>query len=173
MNRSWVFPLVLGVVGALFLPLCFVEGVWTLISVTYKWQHDSAAKNYLSAWPLTWQYYMGAGVVVGVLLGVLNFKRVQSLHTCFIGNLRWCLLWALLLTEVNVALIHLFGYLHPSSMFARVLWREDVLTIGWFLALLFNFSAVAWATIRTITTDDVLSPRVLAQKVRRSVKLEG
>lgn len=173
MNRFWIFPLVLGVVGALFLPLCFVEGVWPLVGVTSMWQHNQAVKDYLSAWPLVWHYHVGAGIVAGIVAGLLNFRRVQSNTTRFIGNLRWCLLWALLLTEFNVALIHLFGYFHPSNMFARILWREDVLTIGWFLALLFNFSAVTWATIRTISTDDVLWPRVLLRKLKRSTQLSG
>ena len=41
----------------------------------------------------------------------------------------------------------------------------------WLGTLLLNFTAIIWAAIRSITTDDVFTPRVLRDKLRERARL--
>lgn len=167
MNRFWVFPLVLGVLGALFPFLAWIEAVIPLM-----WSLFLRAPNLLEGMSAIWFTVVPWGVGVGVALGLvagtvdsLRNGRTRRGARELVGNVAWCLLYAHVFIAVNAL---------PSAWVSSRLGLASPVVI--FLALapfLLGLIAIAWATIRTISTDDVLSPRVLMGKLKRSTQLSG
>lgn len=122
---------------------------------------DQLATIFLSS------YWRGAifGIIVGVVLAVWDriFNRLANKKVLLSQNLFWCLFYALLFSIPNHALglIYLYGY---TSI--RIFGTLPLISL-----LLLNFTAILWAAIRSITTDDILTPRVLRDKLRRSSRL--
>ncbi len=102
---------------------------------------------------------------MGVVLAVWDriFNRLANKKVLLSQNLFWCLFYALLFSIPNHALglIYLYGY---TSI--RIFGTLPLISL-----LLLNFTAILWAAIRSITTDDILTPRVLRDKLRRSSRL--
>lgn len=188
MNRFWVFPLVLGVVGAALPFLMLVE------SAAPEWYRASTApvtgtfpRTTLQLWALyrpslqlLWQWSAILGTVLGVALATgdwaLHRRRDRSggkTSTRLIGNVIWCGLYALSVLVINdlllITVLKTMGVpvtLSPAQETLFIAFPA-VVTVG------VNLAAVLWAAIRTTRADDVLSPRVLRDKLRRSTQLTG
>ena len=110
------------------------------------------------------------GIAVGILFTLWDKIRNQHLLATqnLLPNLFWCLLYASSINAINCLISNFalgFGrgsqryYPPPHDIFTvtkAVIWG----------ALLLNFIAILWAAIRSIQTDDVLTPRVLRGKLR-------
>jgi len=173
MNRFWVFPVVLGVVGALF-PLGLIEGIAPMILSALLSDpvltHNAGVALLLK---LPWFITIGSGLglIAGSFDKSVNGRRGRG-GGQLVGNVAWCLLYAHVFIVVNglTAFCWLskdFPFGNVSSIVAAI----DILAV--YLPLFLWLVAILWATIRTITTDDVLSPRVLLGKLKRSTQLSG
>lgn len=120
----------------------------------------------LIVWNVTRFYGLGIGVTSGLGLSIydwfrnrLETKQPTKLH--LISNLFWCGLYALIINIVNLAFFYALYVVMGVNLFA------------WFLSLslaFLNLAAILWAAIRSITTNDVLTPRVLREKLRRQTR---
>lgn len=191
MNRFWVFPLVLGAAGAVLGVAALLEGIAPVLPVVnfripmaamFVWAGMDfltpvISQNLLAlasgpGSPYNLRALIETGAGVGALLGLVagvfdvvrNRARPRS-GSQLLENVAWCLLYAHAVIAVNVALVS-WWLLHSGMRIGPLgltVWLPGAL---WLLAL-------TWATIRTIATDDVLTPRVLLLKLRRSSTLES
>lgn len=171
------FPLWLGLWGAVLPIVTFLEGMMPLILMQTRpmrardWQE-------LGDLGMLWARY---GVAVGVVLGlvasgfcVVRRGRAGSTYAKrFELNLRWCLAFAFLVIGVNDLVFWGIGQamggmaaFTGGPLRAALLFPLAVSTV-------LNLVAVVWATTHTITSDDVLTLRVLMGKLRRSARLES
>jgi len=182
MNRFWIFPLVLGLMGVL-LPLAMLTA-----AAAPEWYRAPNGRvgviaglsfylPLLEVWSLR-LFVLGALFGFGVALWdwLHNRRRdPQGWKTSarLIGNSIWCGVYALAVMVMTDAL--LIALLKAEGVPKTLSSAQEALFIVWptTAAIGMLLSATLWATIRTITTDDVLSPRVLVGKMRHSVKLEG
>jgi len=181
MNRFWIFPLVMGVVSALLPFAMLVAGAapeWyrALNGGFLATNWSSFYLPLLQVWSLR-LFVLGALFGFGIALwDWLNSRRrdLQGWKTSarLIGNSIWCGVYALTVMVMTdallIALLKALGIpktLSPAQEALFMIWPATA-AIGLLL------SATLWATIRTITTDDILTPRVLGTKLRRSLKLE-
>lgn len=169
MNRFWVFPLLWGVLGALFPTLAALEGMAPLLPVlmsalgpTYSVLHSLGQALAASA---------PVGLVVGALVGAgfgawdaVRNGRAPRDKSQLVKNLAWCLLYAHAFILVDMLLAYAW-FTRGSPGFALT-------PLTAFLPALFCLVAILWGTIRTVTTNEVLSPRVLGAKLKRSVSVE-
>ncbi len=175
MKRFLVFPLVLGICGAFFLTYCFAQfavvvnvGVTAAVSTTNP--RVSTMQNLLVEQISTVflsSYTTGIifGITVGLVLAIWNKVRNVAGDKKLIlpQNIFWCFFYALLFSIPNhiIGLLYLYGY--TTIKFFGVL---PLIAL-----FLLNLTAILWAAIRSITTDDVLTPRVLRAKLRERARL--
>ncbi len=180
MKRLLVFPFALGFCGALFFPICFIE---TIVS---QWPlFDSYGGPEVSSFEFwngcieTLMRFIPNGTVAGFAIGIgialwdaiLN-RRDKNGHHRLLPNLFWCVCYLSLFIAVNAVVIAIMlSYNKPS--FATGSNSPEDLAPAIFVwgTFLLNFTAIAWAAIRSITTDDVLTPRVLRDKLRERARL--
>ena len=160
------FPLWLGVTGVFLPVITVIEGLVPLLPV-----FPSLGPIDSGSWKALFDFWVMSafyGVPIGVVLGLaasgcwmLRRGRGDWAGAARFGpNLRWCLALAFLVGAVNDVLFFVVlergspGYWAAYFPFA--------------LAVVLNLVALACATIRTITTDDVLSPRSVLAKMRHS-----
>lgn len=170
------FPLWLGLWGAVLPVATLIEGIVPLFFLTPGPSLTPGDYEQLfEFWKTSAKYGVLVGFVMGLItIGVclLRRGRAGSTHAKrFELNLRWCLIMALSLIVINDALFFSVG--------KTTGWPSPG-TSSWLIALapmilagIFNFVAVVWAIVRTIGSDDILTPRVLMAKLRRSVRVEG
>ena len=170
MNRFWSFPVVLVLVGALYPLVSTIEGMLSAIPlplVRYWLFHPGAVHiNWEStAKRLPWTLVIGA--LAGLLAAALKEGRghARGSQWQLVGNLFWCGLYAHIPLVLNVLLI-----VAAQSQSLKLGIVGVVTTV--FPAIL-NACAIVWATTRTITSEDVLTPRVFLAKLKRSAKLTG
>ena len=111
------------------------------------------------------------GIPIGFLLGFWDMVRNRQNQISLLrlaGNFFWCIPIGFLLSVVNSFLFDaLSSFWVNNNSFP-----PDWFTISSYLAVgIPNFTAIIWAAIRSITTDDVLTPRVLRDKLRRSSRI--
>lgn len=170
--RFWIFPLALGLAGALLAPICFIEGVWPMLPVAPAMLGQSEVAHFGDSWAQSLRVLPVALAVFGAGVAALGlWRRAESDVARLAPNLGWCLLYAAFLMALYVGAMRVCSLVLPLSVF-RILWRSDVFVVGWAFALLFNGCAILWAALRTVSTGDVLSPRVLGAKLRRSARIE-
>ncbi len=122
---------------------------------------------FLGSWPI------GAtvGAVVGCALAswdIIRNRREATAARRLTTNLAWCLFYAALLLGFNgaiIAAISFFYYAPQKSMPPQPFIFTPILSIP-----IINFIAVMWAAIRSIQTDDILTPRVLLAKLRERAR---
>ena len=111
------------------------------------------------------------GFIAGAILSALAwiYKREDTLICWrFAANFFWFFCYGTLLILSNVGTIHLIQLryiqlgIQVPTMFT---------SSAFMLCLVINTVAVIYAAIRSITNDDVLTPRVLRNKLRRSSRL--
>ena len=115
-------------------------------------------------------YGFAIGVLLGLCLAFWSFllnKYDESAITRLLPNLCWCGCYALLLNSINELLIFAVAN-QIASGFNLPIW---LLLIPFVCALSINFTAILWAAIRSIQTDDVLTPRVMRDKLRERARL--
>ncbi|RYG55640.1 OmpA family protein [bacterium] len=179
MNRFWIFPLILTIVGVFFPVIVLTEGIFPVAMATNSTAPlnvDRLASELGEACRITVPY----GAVFGVLLGfglVLfdwfrNGARApsgDSLMSRLILNLWWCGVYAFVVTALNSLL-----FWSAFSAFTLSPQLFSVRLLPLLLATIFGLIAVLWASIRSInSTTDVLSPRVLSLKLKRSARIEA
>ena len=81
-------------------------------------------------------------------------------------NLLYCGFYAFCLCIANASL----GLLILSALKSGSPIIPIVVALQFLGAFAFNFTAILWAAIRSITTDDVLTPRVLRAKIRERAR---
>lgn len=177
MKRFIVFPLALGVVGAFFPLVSWGEGViaqWPVFPVGPFPGIFGLAKDVFAA---TMPYGVAVGAAMGIGLAVCDKVRNRNRYNSaqlLLANLFWCLLYATLIAAINCALCAVTLLLtidFTQFPFAGSSPLLRLLAGIFVLHSVSNFTAILWAAIRAITTDDVLTPRVLRDKLRRSSRL--
>lgn len=177
MKRFVVFPLVLGFCGAFFSIVSWGEGVvaqWPVFPVGPFPSIFDLAKDVFEA---TMPYGVAVGIAAGIGLAVWDQVRNrdrQNSEQLLLANLFWCLFYASLIVAINCAICAVTLLL--TFDFTRFNLNRSPLLMGLLTAVfivhtLLNFTAILWAAIRSITTDDVLTPRVLQGKLREHARL--
>lgn len=157
-------------VGVLYPLLSTLEGMVSAIPlpiVRYWLAHPNAVH-------INWEFAekrlpwtMAIGVLAGLVAATLKARRgyARGSQWQLVGNLFWCGFYAhipLFLNAVLVVFAHWQG------------WKLSLAGVmGAVFPALLNGCAIVWAIVRTIGNDDVLTPRVLMEKVRRSSRLVG
>ena len=175
MKRFLVFPLVLGICGALFSTFCFAQ--FAAVVIVGVSAAVGSANPRLSPMQDAYLHQLStvflSSYIVGIIFGILTglalaiWDKVRNGPTgkklVLLQNISWCLFYALLFSIPNhgVGLFYLYGYT-PIKFFGVL----PIISL-----LLLNFTAILWAAIRSIQTDDILTPRVLRAKLRRSSRL--
>ena len=166
-----VFSLVLGVLGALFETFCWMEAMFALtvlpISGLVGGMDFTAITTYV--FTTTWRQGLAAGVAFGLASAfwdLLRNRRDQSAATRLFANLFWCGCYGLILGLFNALLIVVILYFFPAT----ITWLYGM--TSWVNVAVPNLAAIVWATIRSVTTKDVLTPRVLRSKLRERARLE-
>ena len=164
MKRFLVFPLTRSVAGAVTVVLCLMQAVWPIAL-----QLSSLARtNYLfQIYGLTDDvvpYAFMGGLWFGCGLAMwdkLRNRHDQSSTTRLTLNLWWCGTYALVLNALTGAI--------SASIFNQIAVGTDlwwVFGVPLVQVTTFNCAAILWAAIRSVTANDVLSPRVLLAKTR-------
>lgn len=124
----------------------------------------------------------GAGFSLGFAIWdwKRNGKRDSSGHAValrFLPNLGWCALYTIPICAFNALVFGLLMWTQLGQIFAGRATANSslvsVLVALGFLPYLVNFVAIIWATTRSITQPDVLSPRVLRAKLGRAPMLRA
>ncbi len=186
MKRFLVFPLIGAFIGSIFFLITFIEGALPLSQVDY---FGVEAGNYslhftgysLEFWRIkhiisnlfTGSYKQGIfiGAIVGFGFSIWDFtfnKSDEDAEDRLGLNLFWCSLYTSLIVAINIGVFHAL-FVNVPDIFYRY---ERLQTLPVVSATLLNFTAIIWAAIRSITTDDVLTPRVLRAKLRERSRLD-
>ena len=173
MKRFFIFPATLGFVGAFLPVVCFIIGVlslWPMITGLSYVPSLVFSEKMPRIWEASWPYGLMVGVFSGVALAawdMLRNRRDESSLARLGGNLFWCGCYALLLNLINGALSALASIQAPATPPAT--W---ILMLPFISAALVGITAILWSVIRSITTDDALTPRVLRDKLRERSRLQ-
>lgn len=174
MKRFLMFPVILGMLGAFFIVICAVQGI--LPQIPYI--NVFSVPGRISIWKQlsdlffdSWKYGLITGFILGFLLAAWDFirnPRSNKLSSFLIFNLLFCIAFGFILTTFNMALMY-----GVSLYYAKLKIKPPTLFLIWpfFSAAVLNFTAIMWAAIRSITTDDILTPRVLLAKLRDRSRL--
>lgn len=171
MQRFLVFPLPLALAGAIFLALCWTQGtltIWGLSGIGGTLGVD-LPDIIVEIVQQSWPSGSVAGIVAGLGLAIwdlLRNRRDQSAITRLLPNLFWCGCYALLLIAVNGVLFTLGTSQLPLGQAAN--WVVPLPFLG---AAVLNLTAIFWGAIHSITTKDVLTPRVWGDKLRVRARL--
>jgi hypothetical protein len=173
MHRFWMFPLVLAIVGALYPFVTTMQG-WLATFATIGLFASSSEIND--------SVVVGApiGALMGVGIGIATASSDYLKHLTqdrsgitganrLVGNLLWVGIYAGVLNLINAALVVVIVRSFVPPLIARF-WMP---AIPFLLFGLANLATISWAATRTAQTNDVLSPRLLLAKLRRSTQLEG
>lgn len=174
MKRFLVFPLVGGVTGTFFIWLCTTQGMlpqWPAILAFSNPGRVGIDEQLAIAFYATWLNGLTIGIFSGVALAIwdlLRNHRVDDAATQLIPNTFWCWFYATILILFNALATFLI-----SSYYVKIGVKPaiEILVLPFASAALLNLTALLWAAIRSITTDDVLTPRVLRQKLRQRARL--
>lgn len=178
MNRFWVFPLVLGLVMASYPALCDAQG-WLaqLICGGPSPFSGSGMNEVADVWSVSWFFGFLLGCVVGLYVAWCEQLRWRKSDRSgllaarrLVKNGLWLSIYALIPNTATLLVV--FGLVSAGIMSRTAL--------GFYFPGFFflgfggvNFAAIVWAVMRTVACDDVLSPRVLLQKIKRSTQLSG
>ena len=180
MKRFVVFPFVLGICGALFLPICWVESILAQYPIWKIAFQGPAFQTFISRFLIT-TFWLG--LIVGATSGIyfafwdrMRNGRNETTTERLPANLFWCLLYATFITALDCTISNLLLHFNPTliqypggPLWLWITWLIRFTAVG---ALLLNFTAILWAAIRSIQTDDVLTPRVLLAKLRERARLQ-
>jgi hypothetical protein len=175
MHRFWIFPLVLGVVGALYPLLCVAPVEALLISmqpsVTLKPPGYLWVTGMLEVFKSCLPYGFGAGVLLG--LGTAWRERGGSgatpqsgatMAARMVGNVGWLLSYALLF-NVSSGLT-MWGVAQVGGISLNLALRLAIYFPGYNYGVeIVNLVAIVWAARRTAHTNDVLNPRLMLEKL--------
>ena len=176
MRRFLAFPLILGIMGALF-PVLTVEGLLSVVPVILR-----SGGTPFSPPPdivrSVQQVALAMGAI-GAFLGlgaalfdaVLN-RRKRRKAGQLIGNVAWCALYAQIMIAVNALIVFSSVWCLADKLSQSQL-KTSILSFFPWVPLLLHLVATGWGTIRTITTDNVLDPRTLRAKLKRSTDVES
>ncbi len=177
MHRFWFFPLVLALVAVPFPQLTYLEALFPMVMLDGMPGHVPTVMMTLSDLGEIWNFAASYSVIMGVLLGVglALFDLLRNRHrpgsemaSSLLGNLWWCGLYVTAINALNTLLCLGVAKAFPGPH----AWSKQTI-VPLFMVGILNLSAVLWASIRSITSGDVLSPGVLRDKLRRSVHLTG
>lgn len=172
MNRFWVFPIVLSLAGALFVLFAALEGIapflLLLLAPTGGVGISFSASNFHEILRVM-SWGGAAGAVCGLIAGgfdLVRNGRGAPNKAQLAKNIAWCLLYAHAFIVVDMGLVGLWvwrvGMGSPDAEWAFLFV---------FLPALLWLVAIAWGTVRTICSNDVLIPRVLGAKLKRSARV--
>lgn len=175
MQRFLVFPIVFGICGTLLLPVSLWQGVVGTSSVALRNVAVAGSDFWTSIFSLNYRADFGFaqqcfGLFVGLAFAIWDLmrnKRDESAAVRLHKNLFYCGFYALCLSVANASLgLLIFSALPTGSpLISLFVWLQ------FSGAVIFNLTAIFWAAIRSITTDDVLTPRVLRDKLRGQAHL--
>ena len=166
MKRFLVFPAFAALSGTLFFLVSYVEGssvIFQQLSSDYIYHVAPFIINIILP------YSLSLGLFVGLLLALwdlLRNRHDQSSVARLPGNFFWIVVYTVPFVIANGVVYIFLSHLMP--LFNIDSWMA-MLTFWNFLLL--NLTAITWAAIRSITTGDVLTPRVLRDKLRERSRL--
>jgi hypothetical protein len=178
MHRFWIFPLTLAVVSVPFPQLTFLEA---LLPMSMLDGHFPTVRVTLSdlgdIWNITMPYNVVIGLVLGLGLALFDWfhkphRAAGKIASSLLANLWWCGFYITAINAFNTAVSLAVIKARPAAPPLNSGSRWEVLLLLLAIAIL-NFSAIMWAAIRSITADDVISPRVLRNKLKRSATIEA
>ena len=189
MHRFWLFPVLLGLVGIFLPPLILCEGFVPLLVANINW--GIIADLAFALGRITWLDFVGfmgetapysgsAGFVVGVSVAVFDWWRNGRRDrmgiyatAALLPNIGWCLVYAGCLSLLNglvfYGILLLIRIFYPWS----ILWSLPLDELTFALIALLNVCAVLWGSVRSVTSEDVLTPPLLRAKLKRSSRLTG
>lgn len=173
MKRFVIFPLIMGIAGALF-PI----SVWLIATSLYL---PAIARFNVMLWSqflfpfldvvnFGCLYGFSVGLVLGIVLScwdIFRNCRSEKAYSRLLANIMWFGCYAILINLMNAI----------SNALALFLFANRATPADWILmtpifgVALINFAAILWAAIRSITTDDILTPHVLRDKLRERSRL--
>ena len=173
MKRFILFPIAISILGIIF-PI----SVWLIATALYLpiiarinimlWSQLSF--RFLDVVNFGWLYGFWIGLLLGVALScgdILHNRHNEEACSRLISNVLWCGCYAILINLTNAML----NTIILSQLSIGVTPGDWILTLPIFGVALLNFTAIIWASIRSITTDDILTPRVLRDKLRERARL--
>ncbi len=172
MKRFLVLPMILSFIGTLFCPIYYFETLlaqWPAYTFPFAITLREKVLFYLLPVAL---YGAMIGAFVGLGMGLWDLLRNrtnQSATTRVIANLFWCSCYALTLILANRVFAQIALLFNNSNSAGSI--RSGIMLFWWLGTLLLNFTAIIWAAIRSITTNDILTPRVLRDKLRERARL--
>jgi len=176
MNRFWVFPLVLGLVCASYSSVCDAQG-WLAQWLCLRAFPFIASKEVADVWSVSWFFGLLLGGIAGVYAAWCEqlrwgkSDRNGSLAAWrLLRNGLWVGIYALLANSATVLFVFALANAGLMSVTALRFYFPAFFFLGFGVV---NFAAILWAVARTVNCNDVLSPRVLLQKLRRSTQLLG
>lgn len=175
MHRFWIFPLICGFVGAVTLP--FSQWQSSVLLELQPIEFFEANIVDFTTFSSTKTVAIGAalGVLWGSIVTVWNFgrNRLREQHLpstkLLLPNLFWCGIYVSLLVISGAFVFAWIESKFDDRTLPLLLWLESALACLPFVA---NTSSIIWATTRTVTQTDVLTPRVIVGKWKRSSTLE-
>lgn len=175
MKRFIIFPIVLGFCGALLPLVCYVESTLALYPLFVAWSsnlNNDIWQLLSDAWDATWLYGISIGLLGGITLAIWDLLRNRHKERSLIlllPNLLWCNFYVLIINIINAGI---FALLTTQITFGSPS-LQWILKLPFASAALLNFTAILWAAIRSITTKDILTPRVLRDKLRERSRLNS
>ena len=175
MKRFLVFPLLFVFGGTLLFPASLWQGMAGVLPVAFGTVRASGMGFWFNLFNAGYQENYGfAQQVLGLLTGLalaiwdlLRNKDDQSSLKRLLPNFLYCGFYAFCLCFANASL----GLLTLSVLKNGSPLISVVVALQFLGAFAFNFTAFFWAAIRSITTDDVLTPLVLRDKLRERARL--
>lgn len=130
-------------------------------------------------WSLASPYHIIIGVALGIGLALFDWfhtrfhpRPASQTISSLLSNLFWCGLYITTIHALNTLLaltiikfIPVLIGLAPNS--------RSLILLPLLAAALLNLSAILWASIRSITQRDIITPQVLRAKLQRSSRLEA
>ena len=173
MKRFVVISFTLGSLGAAFGPFYYLEHLLTIFIIYSGITMGLTLQIFVGNINSIVQHTFVPSLFVGVMAGAIiagwdtwRNRRDQSSTVRLLPNLFWCGGYAFLLFVANSSLAFLsfrYGPSGPLKFFDQV--------FPLFGIIIPNAMAIAWAAIRSVTTKDVLTPRVLRDKLRERARV--
>lgn len=162
--------------GALF-PVLAVEGLLSVVPVILRsgGAPFSPPPDVVQSLQQAAMWICGFGASLGLVAALFDAifnRRKRRDAGQLIANVAWCVLYAQLIIAVNALVVFLWVWCYANELSQSEL-KTSILSFFPFVPILLHYVATTWGTIRTLTTENILNPRTLRSKLKRSTDVES